>query len=487
MARIISEKDPTTGRRQQVGAVEGQTFDERNTKVGEAFGVKPAKAARISNDKIAGSLGQLNSSNLTPVSDIKLAPTPAPVAAAGLQGQLESQTQQTDKFLTDLSAQRQKREEATTSARGDLMSYLQTEFQGKEGRTAAAYSQGGGVDEAEKLLTASKTEARNEQERLRKQVEAIQTAPGTATAAERDREVREVTRVSLRQQADIALKQLAAQGDYDGAKAVADRAVAVELEEQTQELEMRKFFYEENKDLFEKSEQREFEANLGERTRTLQNEEYRLRAEFDQKIKQNDPLYQLELRLKRASAAKTEYELNALQNPDPSEVDPKTLERINKLTDKGKETITNTGDTITQLTRIKDLVANNSVADLNNPLTEAGRLYQRLATDVADKMARERTGAVVTKEENGNFKRILGLGFLNQITASPEEINSEVDYFINKHNTAAQLYDPTGDIRKHLSDTVSTEGAYLDAVDESLGGNDPVSNYLSSMGISYGN
>jgi len=303
MARILSRVDPATGRRRQVASVDG-TFRERSEQLGSALGVSAGRASRMSGDQLAkgltpdfGGFGPktLSTQSLAPQADMKLPPTPAPVAAAGLQGALETQATQNDQFLTDLAAKREKREQEATAAKGDLMSFLDNEFRGPTARTDEAYSEPGGVDQLEGELKDINQQLLQEQESLRRQIERIQTAPGTATMEERDRQVREVERGSLRRQADLSIIQLARQGKYDSAKAIADRAVAVALEEQTQELQMRQFIYEENKELFTKAEQREYETQLADRTRAIEFEAFKMKADYEQKIRQSDPLYQEQL------------------------------------------------------------------------------------------------------------------------------------------------------------------------------------------------
>jgi len=77
-------------------------------------------------------------------------------------------------------------------------------------------------------------------------------------------------RESLAKQADLSIIQMAVQGRYDSAKEIADRAVAAQFEQQTQATEIAKFDYTENKDLFTKAEQREYDLLFSDRERKLQ-------------------------------------------------------------------------------------------------------------------------------------------------------------------------------------------------------------------------
>lgn len=230
----------------------------------------------------------LTSSSLAPQRAMTVPQQTAPTSSTGFQGYLETQA---DQFTQNLEAQTKQREANAGNSFESLIA-------GLNNSTGQAQLQ----SQADKTLQPLEAELQDinnqmlaEQEGLRRQVEAIQKNPGISTIGERDRLVGEAQRTSLRKQADLAIIQLSKQGKFDSARAVADRAIAAQLEAQAQKIETLKFIYSENKDLFTKAEQRQFEVMQGDRERALQNEEYRLRAAFDQKIRQNDPLYQAQL------------------------------------------------------------------------------------------------------------------------------------------------------------------------------------------------
>lgn len=421
--------------------------------------------------------GPIDTSSLNGARPFDFTPPKPATEAAGASAAIASNT---DAFTADLAERAKQRETADQDAFSQYLNSVlsspgETELQDKAYRST--------VDPAEAELKDINQQILAEQQALQRRQEALDKNANGMLASGLAIEKERIQTDSIRKQADLSVIQLAKQGKYDSAKQIADRAVAAQFERQKTINDAMRLNYERNKDLFTQAEQRLFETKQGDRERKLEMEAFKEKSRYDQMLKQSDPMYELDLRLKSAAASEAEYKLEVLTNPPPGSADPVTLEAIGKLTDKGRETITATTDTITQLKRIQELVANNSVADLNNPTSEAGRLFQRLSTDVADKMARERTGAVVTKEENGNFKKILGLGLLAQITATPEEISSELDFFIRKHESAATLYDPAGKIRGYLSDTVSSEDTYLDAVDRELGTNDPYAAFLTNYGI----
>jgi hypothetical protein len=186
-----------------------------------------------------------------------------------------------------------------------------------------------------------------------------------------------------------------------------------------------------------------------------------------------------------ASIAKSNYELELLKNPQTSStgLTPELQQRIDGMSDGSRKDLVNANDTIMQLDRIKEIIATTDDLTTLTQATELGREFERLAYDVADKMARERTGAVVTEDETKAFKKILGLGAFNKIISDDQEILDNLDNFINKHTQTTSLIDPTGEIRSFLgnnSTTISVEDSYLDSVIPIIGG---ANDLYSAFGI----
>jgi hypothetical protein len=117
------------------------------------------------------------------------------------------------------------------------------------------------VDPVKAELTDINTKIRNEQIGLQRQVENFEkTFQGTVEG--RNTEIGRLQKESYRKQADLAIVQLALQGKYSDAKDIADRAVSAELEQQKNELEALKLDYQDNKDLYNKEEQRSYEKDI---------------------------------------------------------------------------------------------------------------------------------------------------------------------------------------------------------------------------------
>ena len=87
-------------------------------------------------------------------------------------------------------------------------------------------------------------------------------------------------RESLSKQADIAILYTSANRSYDTAKSIADRAVEMKLEESKIKLSALKFFYDENKDAFDKADDRLYSETIKKADR-----EYKKQEEIENKIR----------------------------------------------------------------------------------------------------------------------------------------------------------------------------------------------------------
>lgn len=448
----------------------------------------PTKAAALASE-LAGEKATVSgaipvSTLTTPKPTPMVVPTPtAPTVGAGLSANIATQAQQgVDAFTQEQAIATKAAESGYTNSLDAMLATL-TSNEGQTGLTDRAYRDT--VDPAKAALNKINQQILADQESERQQIMALkENARGLESAGLADK-IGELQDKGIQRRAALAITQLAAQGEYQGAKEIADRAVSAALERQTIKNDTLKFIFEQNKERFTKAEQRQFETAQADRDRKLNMEEYKLKATFAQQLEESSPTARLDRQLKTLSIEKAQKELDALNNPSTlTGIDAATQAKMDKLPLTEKEALVNAGDTIDQLTRIKNLVATTDIATLQNPLTEEGLLFKRLATDVADKMARERTGAVVTAEEQGNFKRILGLSFLARLSSDPTVVNSEVDKFINKHEQTRRLIDPSGQIVNALSQNVGdAETNYIDAVANSFGfgGNSSVDAYLKSL------
>lgn len=232
--------------------------------------------------------------------------SPVPTASAGMLAGLETNA---DQFTKDLAEKRKATETDKGSSLQELINSL-GETNGITTATDKAYSST--VDPLEAELSDINSQILSEQESTRRRVERLKENTGGLFGGALEQEIGRIEDESLSRQADMAVIQLSRQGKYDSAKKIADRAVAAQMERQSQKNEILKYIYEENKALFTIAEQREFETQQSDRERELGNKEYRLRAEYDQKIAQADPLYKLQMR-------KAQKELDLLGEPTAKE------------------------------------------------------------------------------------------------------------------------------------------------------------------------
>jgi hypothetical protein len=222
-------------------------------------------------------LGVLTSDDLRQQKSFELAPVKPATAAAGLGGELEQR--QVD-YTANLEREAEKAGEAKE---GSLDEYIRSlaSAPGEVELTSNAYGKKGGVDDIGKELGDINQELRSEQHALRRQLERLEKNPGGLFGGALQDEMERVERESLKKQADLSIIQEGIQGRYDSAKAIADRAVAVQFERQKNVNEALRLQYEDNKDLFDKTEQRAFESAQGDRERSLDKEENDLKSIYN--------------------------------------------------------------------------------------------------------------------------------------------------------------------------------------------------------------
>lgn len=226
---------------------------------------------------------------------------------AALAGSIDATQDAFTKSLAERAASRERQFESSSDQL--LQSLLNT--QGESTLTDQAYRQS--VDPLEQELKDINQQILEEQVGLNRRIDRLNENTTGMLEGGLDIERRRLENESIEKQADLAVIQLSRQGRYDSAKAIADRAVAAKLEQQSQRNNILQFVYTENKDLFTKDEQRLFETQQADRNRKLDQEAKKEMARFEQLIKQSDPLYQANLR-------KANLEAEALVNSGSADV-----------------------------------------------------------------------------------------------------------------------------------------------------------------------
>ena len=155
-------------------------------------------------------------------------------------------------------------------------------------------------------------------------------------------------------------------------------------------------------------------------------------------------------RSSNANADFREIETDQLLNPTSADIDAATIKVITDLDGGTRETITGARETITEMDRMIEII--NSVDDLTqlSPTSEIGREFNKLKENVVDKLARERTGAVVGADEQASFNKIIGVRRFDTFMASDDEQIQQLERLKNKHNESLSLADPTNQVRNYL-------------------------------------
>ena len=178
-----------------------------------------------------------------------------------------------------------------------------------------------------------------------------------------------------------------------------------------------------------------------------------------------DPTKQLQVQKLQAEIAKIQAEADAGSEMVVTDggipVKQETLERIEELSGTDREQLEDARITVNQFDRLSEIILESPEGTLTM-FTEQGREFNRIAEDIADKMARERTGAVVSKDEQDSFKKILGLSRTSRVLSGDQELIDNLNTFKQKHVNVTRLIDPLGDIQAFLD----AEDAVVEVADE---------------------
>lgn len=222
----------------------------------------------------------ISSDKLTPTPDFNITPPKVPTESAGVIGETQAMA---DSFTAEQTRKRKEAETALTQPKTEMQDFI-AKMRGETGLTAEEYAKDSGVDTIQTELDDINQKIRAEQLSLRRKQEAID-ARGGGLQSGAQVEKANLERESAKYQADLTIIQQGVQGRYDSAKAIADRAVSAYMEKQKLEYDAIKFNYDENKDLFTKAEQREFDTLLGNRDREIKAEEEKKKNIYDFAIK----------------------------------------------------------------------------------------------------------------------------------------------------------------------------------------------------------
>lgn len=221
-------------------------------------------------------LSAIKTQDLIPEREIIPQPTQPAVEAAGLDGAMQ---QQQDTFAQSVERDADEKESQFKGISEKMLQEI-LGFEGETTLTAKEESKKGGVDDIQKELDDINQQINVERTSLLRQREAVEKEAGL-TGGQKNARISEINRVSLRKQADLSIIQQGIQGRFDSAKAIADRAVAVQMEQQKTRLAAIEFVYNDYKDLFTRAEQREFDLKLSDRNRAIEKEENDLQNKYN--------------------------------------------------------------------------------------------------------------------------------------------------------------------------------------------------------------
>lgn len=215
----------------------------------------------------------LNANDVAKVTPMTVTATPQTSGFNSLGGSIEEMTKQYAQTVVDDTKLAQEKQAKDTSLSG-----LMNKLKGKKGQSQLQDEANAPVDLAKKELNDINNQIIQKQVGNRRAIEEIQKNKERYTGTGMQNAIDRQNRASTAEQADLAVIQMAKNNNYSAAKEIADRKVAAQLEQQKNEYDAAQFDYEENKDQYTKSEQRQFEALQGERKRLLDAEETKLKS-----------------------------------------------------------------------------------------------------------------------------------------------------------------------------------------------------------------
>jgi len=142
---------------------------------------------------------------------------------------------------------------------------IQTSFEDLMGKGAftAGAEEDAGIDDKTVALNDINNQLREKDLRFRRDREAIEDEVGL-TKGQKNQSIANLSRRQSRELADLSVIQSSRINDLATTQALVDRKVELQFEPIQQKLELQRFMFEENKDLFNSAESRQFEKKVRE-------------------------------------------------------------------------------------------------------------------------------------------------------------------------------------------------------------------------------
>lgn len=261
--------DPRTGKKLKAGT----TQDFSNYKGAFSFDSKTGKALKPATRAPATNIQTpITPSQLQPVTPLKLPKNVPAVPASGLDSAI---TGSAEAVKSDSARIRSEREAAQATSKSGLEKSVQ-DIMGLNEDIANVNNtvDRSAEDKARADADNFTSQIEAEQLAIRRTVEKLRkNNPQGLFGGGLEDEVNRLERDSLSKQADLAILQNSALRNYATAKDIADREVQNKLEPLKVKLDNLKFFYTENKELFNKEDDRLYNEKIKEQERVLDREE----------------------------------------------------------------------------------------------------------------------------------------------------------------------------------------------------------------------
>ncbi|HEC65003.1 MAG TPA: hypothetical protein ENI23_06910 [bacterium] len=227
------------------------------------------EAARVSGQTFTSGTS-ITAETLNEQALVTLPDAPVSTASAGLSTEIVEGS----RLQRGLAEKREKAEVGLEKEKGGVVQTMQDilGIQASRGRR----EEEAGLPDLLQKTTDIQNQIEAKELSIRREIEeAEKNLEGMGTFALRDT-ISDIQREGTRELADLAIIQNAANRNFTTAQAIADRRIQNELEPLQQKLEFQKFFFDENKEVFNREEKRQFENLIRENERELKAEEKRL-------------------------------------------------------------------------------------------------------------------------------------------------------------------------------------------------------------------
>lgn len=245
----------------RVAAVNAEIARQGNT----SFSVAPSAPTYVPPNE------PIDASALGNVKPINIPEKPIPTSAAGLSGVSQGVVEQT-RMAQKLEQDKMQAETAKESKQSSLEDTFK-EYLGIT-QSVGQMEKEAGID----IKAQKATDVTNQIEALSRakqnEIRALEQQPGTM--AQKAQRQADIERQYAFQEADLALIQSAANRDLATAQNILQRKIDLQLEVLGKQLEFEKFMYNENKEIFTKAEERQFQNMIKEDERAYSQEKQRV-------------------------------------------------------------------------------------------------------------------------------------------------------------------------------------------------------------------